>query len=103
MDVFPKFIIEEINNKECFLVIAECTFHEDIATNRSKVKGGGWYRINDNEIDFYGESTDFGPAKIEDIKRAINTNNVYLYPNLDLSIASDYIFLYKKKIILQET
>lgn len=92
MDIFPKFIIEDGN-----LIISKCTYHYQLATNKNNVKGGGWYEFDFNEkvFTFYGESSDFGIADIEDIKKAINSDRVYTNPMKIYSIAKKYKFRYK--------
>lgn len=74
-DVFPKFIVE--GNE---LIIGKCTFHKQLASDPTKVKGGGWWRWKQEEKEFllYGESDDFGKASIEDIKTCIEAGNVFL-------------------------
>ena len=72
-DVFPKFIIEDGD-----LIIANCSYHEEIATNVKEVKSGGyWQRVNDFFI-FSGNSFQFGKAKIEDIKACIENKKVFI-------------------------
>lgn len=75
MDVFPKFIVEGNN-----LIIAKCTYHKDLATDKAQVKGGGlWDWDQDKkEFLFYGDSFDFGRASIEDIRACIEAGNVFL-------------------------
>jgi hypothetical protein len=70
----PKFIIEDGS-----LIIGKVVMHYDLCTDPSKVKGGGLYRYSepDNKFIFYGFSFDFGEAKIEDVKEAIQSGKVY--------------------------
>ena len=84
MKLFPKFIIEEEN-----MILKIVKNHRDMATNSLKVKGGGSY-IFDNETNsftLYGESYDFGAAKIEDIRKCIEEGKVYANEKLTSSIA----------------
>jgi hypothetical protein len=99
MDVFPKFIIETDEELGDCLIISKCTFHKELVTNKDKVKGGGWYRINleAKTITLGGESHDFGEAKIEDILKAIENDNVYTNKYLTHSIAKQFKFLYDKQ------
>lgn len=99
MDIFPKFIIETDEELGDCLIISKCTFHKEMATNRDMVKGGGWYNINLDKrtITLGGESHDFGSAKIEDIKKAIENDNVYTNTYLTHSIAKEFKFLYDKQ------
>lgn len=77
-DVFPKFIIED----DC-LYLGNCTYHKQLATNKDKVKGGGWFRYNSETDTFtlHGSSEDFGAAKIEDIQKCINEQKVFSHKN----------------------
>ena len=73
--VFPKFLI--IDDK---LLIAKVTYHKEMVTNKENViKGGGWFKFNADKGIFtlYGQSEDFGPAKLEDIKSCVDANEVY--------------------------
>lgn len=72
-DVFPKFVIEDGD-----LIIANCTYHKEIATDVSKVKSGGfWQKVNEFYI-LSGESYQYGKAKIEDIKACIANKRVFI-------------------------
>jgi len=84
MKLFPKFIIEEEN-----MILKTVKNHRDIATNESRVKGGGSYifDIETNSFTLYGESYEFGAAKIEDIKKCIEDGKVYANDELTNSIA----------------
>lgn len=91
MDLFPKFIVEDGN-----VIISKVTFHKEMVTEKEKVQGGGSYRYNHeaNSFTFYGESYDFGPAKMEDIKKAIEEDKVFTNPLCYRSIAKDHDFYY---------
>ena len=84
MDVFPKFIIETDDELGDCLIIAKCTYHKELVTDKTKVKGGGWWsRDNDtNTFTLYGDSGDFGRAIFEDIKKCVQSENVYNSPTL---------------------
>ena len=71
MDVFPKFIIETDDQEGDCLIVAKCTYHKQLATDITKVKGGGWWTLDrDNSIfTLSGDSHVFGRAKIEDIAK----------------------------------
>lgn len=90
-DVFPKFIVEG----DC-LVIAKCTFHKQLVNIKENVKGGGWWRMNEETktIIFNGQSEDFGKASIEDIKACIEKKNVFTNKYNTHSIADDFNFSY---------
>ncbi len=74
MDVFPKFIVEGDA-----LIIAKCTYHSEIVENKELVKGGGWHRLDSETKTFtlYGDSHDFGKARLEDIKDCVEKGNVF--------------------------
>ncbi len=72
MEVFPKFIIEGEK-----IIIGKCSFHKDMVTDKSIVKGGGWFKFVNNMFILYGSSHDFGKASIEDIKECFKTGEVY--------------------------
>ena len=67
-DLFPKFIIED----GC-VVMMNAKYHSQIVNNQNKVTGGGWFRFDSssNAYTFYGESHDYGKAKLEDIKECV--------------------------------
>jgi hypothetical protein len=95
---YPKFIIEGEN-----LIMAKCTYHKELATDKEQVKGGGWFRYDDKKEAFIlgGSSYDFGYAKIEDIKKCIEDGNVYGNTRLTRNM-SDYKFLYDTQTELIE-
>ena len=94
MDLFPKYIIEDIKDLGICLIISKCTYHNELATQTKKVKGGGWFVIKNDSMIFRGDSYDFGKAKVEDVKTAIELNNVYTNKYLTHSIGSKYKFFY---------
>ena len=96
--VYPKFIIEEDN-----LILAKCTFHKQLATDKEKVKGGGWFRFDDEKKAFIlgGSSHDFGYAKLEDIKKCIELGNVYGNSRLSRKM-DNYKFYYDTQTELIE-
>lgn len=92
-DVFPKFIVEGNN-----LIIAKCTYHKDLATNKDQVKGGGWWRFDfaTKTYTLYGESHDFGRADVEDIKKCIEAGNVWSDQYELHNITNRYSFQYQE-------
>ena len=98
MKLFPKFIIEEEN-----MILKIVKNHRDMATNASKVKGGGSYIFDSetNSYTLYGESYEFGAAKIEDIKKCIEDSKVYTSDILTCSVAdkNNFSFYNGSKII----
>lgn len=97
MDVFPKFIIETDDLEGDVIIIAKCTFHKQLATDINKVKGGGAWRLNKENMTFtlFGKSHDFGEANIEDIKQCIKNKKVFssnaLVNNLTNTFKFEYI------------
>lgn len=93
MALFPKFIIEDGN-----LIISKVTFHKDIACDIKNVKGGGWFKINNDvhpkTITFHGDSHDFGKAKFEDIKKCVEEKKVFSNKYLTSNLSDLYKFLY---------
>lgn len=79
MDVFPKFIIETDDIEGDCLIIAKCTYHKQLVTDISKVKGGGWYEYKheDNTFILYGSSHDLGESSIDDISACVKNNKVF--------------------------
>lgn len=91
MNSFPKFIIEDGN-----LIISKCKFHNQLVKDTTKVRGGGWFKYADEDKSFtlYGDSYEFGAAKIEDIKKAIDDGQVYLNSRRTREISGKHIFKY---------
>ena len=91
--VYSKFIIEGDN-----LIMSKCTFHKQLVTNKDLVKGGGWFRFDDDKKAFIlgGSSHDFGYAKIEDIKKCVLQGKVYGNSRLSRDM-SKYKFIYDNK------
>lgn len=89
--VFPKFIIEGDN-----LIISKVQYHHQIAIDKSKVKGGGWFRYlkQTNMFVFYGDSHDLGQAKFEDIKKCVENGNIYSDSRLHRNISDKHNFGY---------
>lgn len=97
-DLYPKFII-----LDDVLIISKVTYHKHIlggivdpVTEKDRIKGGGWFRYSNksNTFTFYGDSTDFGAAKIEDIQKAIDEGKVFTNVYQTHSIADDHNFAY---------
>lgn len=99
MYVYPKFIIETFQDKGDCLILAKCTYHKDLARNVKNVKGGGWWRLDNDNLTFIleGESHDFGRAKIEDIINCIQNEKVFSSHALVRNLTKDFIFKYKNE------
>ena len=69
----PKWIIEDGE-----LIIGKVAFHKDLALDKTKVKGGGWFSFDSKKNTFYlyASSEDFGYAKLEDVKNAVESGKV---------------------------
>jgi hypothetical protein len=91
MDVYPKFIIEGDR-----LILSKVTYHKELVTDKSKVKGGGWFRYLHHTDTFVltGSSFDFGAAQFADIKRCIKSGNVFSDKDSDHDISKDHHFSY---------
>lgn len=91
MEKYSKFIIENGN-----LILAKVTFHKEIVKDASKVNGGGWFRYEHDTktFVFFGNSTDFGEAKLEDIKTCVKHGKVYGDNRLLRNISNNYNFSY---------
>ena len=91
MEKFPKFIIEDDK-----LILMKVTYHKEIATDFTKVKGGGWFRYlqHTDMFVFSGESHDFGKAKFEDIKQCVANCQVYSDNRFYRNISNKHNFGY---------
>ena len=97
MDVFQKFIIETDDIEGDCLIIAKCTYHKQLATDHSKVTGGGWWSLDvkSKTITLYGDSHDFGKASVDDIKDCLKRNKVFRNPSLCIVFEDEYNFNYR--------
>lgn len=100
MDVYPKFIIETDEQVGDCLIIAKCTYHNQIATDITKVKGGGWWIKSSDNTTFtlYGESHEFGRARIENIANCVHRKKVFSNPSLIINIANNFNFQYRDEV-----
>ena len=101
MDVFPKFIIEDDK-----IIIGKVNMHQQLVTDKTKVRGGGWFKfISDtNTFQFYGDSNDFGKATLEDIKSCVDNNQIFEGRGAMYDISDDANFSYhtgSEEIILK--
>lgn len=96
MDVFLKFIIETDDIEGDCLILAQCTYHKQLATDITKVKGGGiWKKSDQSTMILSGTSFDFGTAKIEDISDCVKRKKVFHDVALYRNISEKFIFKYK--------
>ena len=100
MDTFPKFIIETYDQNGDCLIIANCTYHKQLATDVSKIKGGGWWTLDRENSVFtlYGDSQDFGKAKIEDIIFCVQNKKVFSSKSLVRNLTERFKFQYRNEI-----
>jgi hypothetical protein len=94
MEVFPKFIIETDDLLGDCLILSTCVYHKDLVTDKTKVKGGGFWVLKANMFIFSGESHDFGKARFEDIRNCVESGKVYTNSRLMYSIAKEFSFGY---------
>lgn len=90
-DVFPKFIIEDGN-----LIIAKCKYHKQLVNDKDqdKVKGGGWWKIENDTLILFGDSYEFGQATFETIKTCINKGTIFSDKYKTTNISKKYKFAY---------
>jgi len=93
-DLYPKFIIEEGN-----LILSKVTFHKELVTDKSLVKGGGFFDFDDesNSFTFYGKSSDFGASDINDIKECIDNKKVFTNKMLTRNISEKFNFYFNNE------
>lgn len=104
MEVFPKYLI--IEGK---LYLQKCTYHKEILERYLKYNevehekeitpaGGGWfvYKKDLNQMILHGDSTDFGRASLEEVKKCFSSGMVYGNFITEDSIVDEYKFLYMK-------
>ena len=94
MEVNRKFIIENYQELGDCLVIAKCDYHKDLVCNEDSVKGGGWWRLDDDTITLYGSSEQFGKAELDDILKCFENGNVFNTPLLEYPITDEVYFIY---------
>lgn len=99
MNVFPKFIIETDEQEGDCLIIAKCTYHKQLATDKTKVKGGGWFSVDlENKVfTLHGQSEDFGRAKIEDISDCIKRGKAFSTRSLIRGYTYEFTFKYRNE------
>ena len=90
-NLYPKFIVEGDS-----LILSKVTFHKKLATVKSHVKGGGWYKLDvENQIiTFYGQSYDFGKATLDDIKFCVLSGKIYSDKSRKCQFPDTFKFLY---------
>lgn len=99
MDTHPKFIVEETAEGELVIILAKCTYHKELAFDKTKIKGGGWWLFDreNNVFTLYGESFDFGPASIEHIAECVQKKKVFSNSSLTRNITNNVTFVYSKE------
>lgn len=72
-DIYPKFLLDG----DC-LIIGKVTYHKQLSVNPKKAKGGGLWSFEDEEtIILRGESFQFGPPLVSDLKQAVASGKVF--------------------------
>ena len=95
MDILNKFIIE--NDK---IILGKVDIHSELMQTNDKqnVKGGGFclYDYERKTFILFGSSSEFGKAKIQDIKPIVFNDKVYATKDGQLS-KHEYSFVYRSK------
>jgi hypothetical protein len=95
MDILNKFIIEGER-----IILGKVTHHSQLmqGDDKQSVKGGGFcmYDYKSNTFILFGSSSEFGKAKIQDIKPIVFNNKVYATKDGQLS-KHEYNFIYRSK------
>jgi len=96
MDKQPKFIIQGDR-----LILGKVVYHKELATDISLVKGGGWFKFlpESNTFVFSGASFDFGQASFEDVKKCVESGNVFEYNRRNLSTKNHFAYDTQSEII----
>jgi hypothetical protein len=99
MDVFPKFIIETDDIEGDCIIVAKCTYHKQLVTDITKVKGGGWWimDLENSIITFHGDSHDLGRASEEDIRNCVQRKKVFSSAALIKNLTDKFKFKYKNQ------
>jgi hypothetical protein len=89
--IHSKFIVEDGD-----IIIGRVDFHKKLVTDKSKVRGGGMYRMNHDkkEIVLSGMSYEFGSPDLSDIRNAVENDRVFTNPVRINSIANDFKFIW---------
>lgn len=95
MNILSKFIIESDK-----IVLGAVANHSQLmqTDDKQNVIGGGFclYYSVTNTFILFGSSSEFGKAKIQDIKPIVFSNNVYTIADRQLS-KDEYNFIYRSK------
>ena len=92
MEVYNKFIIENDETLGDCLILGRVTYHKQLAYDESKVKSGGWWKLKDNRIIFYGDSYDFGRATLKQVTDAVLNDKVFTSHLLEQPITKKHNF-----------
>lgn len=89
--MYKKFILFfktlDFNDVDLSLILGNVNNHTELEPNNSdisQVYGGGFFKIENDTIIFYGESETYGKAPKEEIELAIK-NNLITLDNKDIS------------------
>lgn len=97
MDVFPKFIIEDLEEDGICLLLGKVTYHKHLAHNIKNVKGGGGFSMDREkmEIVLFGESYDFGRASMEDLIYCVQRKRCFTSWTLVNNLSLEFRFFWK--------
>ena len=96
-DIYPKFIIETYDQQGDCMILGKCTFHKEMAADLTKIKGGGWWELDRDKSLFtlYGDSYDFGKAKIRDIANCVQRKRVFSNRRMYRNYTVEFTFQYR--------
>ena len=92
----PKFILENFEKEGLVMIIGKVQYHKQLAYKKENIISGGWWRIDNNLKIFYlyGDSFDFGAAKLYDIKKCIESKKVFSSYNMTNNLTDNFKFVY---------
>ena len=104
-NVFPKFIVEEYE-EGLVIILGKCSFHKQLATDISKVRGGGMWRMDREAGNIYlnGSSYEFGKCSIDDLATCVQNKRVFSSPSMMRNLTEEFRFEFEdftEKINLQ--
>lgn len=74
MELYPKYIVEDDT-----LVFSKARYHKELAIDKTKVKGGGWFKYisKTKTFEFSLDSHDFGRASLEEVQACFKAKQVF--------------------------
>jgi len=91
MELLPRYIVEDD-----FIMLGEVAYQGHLATDKTKVKGGGNYLFDKtkNAFIFYGTSVEFGKASLEDVMNCVANGAVFSEKSKLLSVGNSFDYYY---------